>query len=167
MTKIGVLSDTHGLLPEEVYKFLSKCNEIWHAGDIGNYDVIKKLQQTGAIIRAVYGNIDGQDIRNRLPEVDIFNVEKHKVVLLHIGGTPSRYSPQSIHLIKKYSPSILVCGHSHILKVQFDKNHNLLYINPGAAGRNGFHKSITAIRFTANENELKDMEVLDIPRRNG
>ncbi len=164
MIRVGVLSDTHGVLPEQVFEFVKDCDEIWHAGDVGDYEVIRKLNGTGAVVRAVYGNIDGQDIRMRLPEVETFVTEGAKVVLLHIGGTPSRYSPKALSLIKKYKPAIFVCGHSHILKVQFDKKHNLLYINPGAAGRNGFHKSITAIRFVIDNGRAKDMEVLDVER---
>jgi putative phosphoesterase len=164
MIKVGVLSDTHGILPDEVYEFVSGCDEIWHAGDIGNYEVIKKLNRSGALVRAVYGNIDGQDIRSVLPEVETFETCGAKVVLMHIGGTPARYSPLAVKLIKKYSPGIFVCGHSHILKVQYDKKNSLLYINPGAAGRNGFHKSITAIRFVLDNGKAKDMEVLDVKR---
>ncbi len=164
MIKVGVLSDTHGILPKPVLDFLKDCDEIWHAGDVGDYAVIKQLNGTGAVIRAVYGNIDGQDVRSRLPEVETFETEGINVVLMHIGGTPSRYSPKALNLIKKYHPGIFVCGHSHILKVQFDSKHNLLYINPGAAGRNGFHKNITAVRFVIEGGKAKDMEVLDVKR---
>lgn len=164
MIRVGVISDTHGILPDEVEKFLNGCDQIWHAGDIGNYEIIKKLGQIAGEVHAVYGNIDGQDIRIRLPEVETFNAGDLTVLLMHIGGTPSRYSPQASKLIKKYNPDIFVCGHSHILKVKYDNKNNLLYINPGAAGRNGFHKSITAIRFEIHSKELKNMEVLDLPR---
>jgi len=164
MTKIGVLSDTHSVLPESVYNFLKDCDQIWHAGDIGNHKVIEKLSESGSEIHAVFGNIDGQDIRMILPEVETFNVEGLSILLMHIGGTPSRYSPKANSLIKKYRPDIFVCGHSHILKIMYDKKNNLLYINPGAAGRNGFHKKITAVRFEIDNAKIQKMEVLDIDR---
>ena len=164
MTKIGVLSDTHGTLPDEVFDFLVGSDEIWHAGDIGDYSVIEKLQKAGGFVRAVFGNIDGNDIRMIFPEVEIFQVEGANVILMHIGGTPSRYSPQALKLIKKYNPDIFVCGHSHFLKVQFDNKRKLLYLNPGAAGRSGFHNKITAIRFVIENGKAKDMEVLDLDR---
>jgi putative phosphoesterase len=166
MIKIGVVSDTHGILTEEVIAFLKGSDQLWHAGDVGDFEVIKKLENIAPEVHAVFGNIDGQDIRLRLPEVETFMAEDLNVLLLHIGGTPSRYNPKAIKLIKKYKPDIFVCGHSHILKIKYDTKNNLLYINPGAAGRNGFHKSITAVRFEIHGKELKNMEILDIPRSN-
>ena len=162
--KIGLLSDTHSFIDEKVISFLSECDEILHAGDIGNLAVIEQLERI-APVRAVFGNIDGTEIRQRYREKERFSVEDVEIFMIHIGGYPGNYSREAYHEIRTDPPKIFISGHSHILKVMFDKKNNLLHINPGAAGKNGFHKVRTAIRFEIEASEIKDLEVLELPRR--
>ena len=164
MIKIGLLSDTHGFLHPRIPEFFSGCDEIWHAGDIGSAEVIEQLEKL-AVVRAVYGNIDGQALRKDFPETALFTVEGLKVLMLHIGGYPGRYTPKARRLIEKHRPGLFVSGHSHILKVMPDNQYHLLHINPGAAGNSGFHKSITAVRFVIDNDRPADLEVLDIDRK--
>lgn len=161
--KIGILSDTHGYIHPRVIDFFSDVNEIWHAGDIGTMTVAHQLMAI-KLTRAVYGNIDGQDVRLEFPELQIFQVEQVKVLLTHIGGYPGRYDPKARLLIEHERPKLFVCGHSHILKVIYDKKYDLLHINPGSAGKYGIHKSITAVRIIIENSNMRDLEVLDIPR---
>ncbi|MCX6281707.1 MAG: metallophosphoesterase family protein [Bacteroidetes bacterium] len=163
MISIGIISDTHGRLLPKIAAFLAGVDEIWHAGDIGSEEVIFELQKLKPL-RAVYGNIDGTKIRSLCPETLLFEVEKLKVLMTHIGGYPGRYHPQSKKIIELEKPGLFVCGHSHILKVIYDQKHSLLHINPGAAGNYGMHHSITAVRLKIEGKEMKDLEVLDIPR---
>jgi putative phosphoesterase len=162
--KIGLLSDTHGFIDEKIISFLSGCDEIWHAGDIGNIAVSEKLENI-APLRAVFGNIDGTDIRIRFKETECFKAEDVLVLMMHIGGYPGNYSREAYHEIRANSPGLFISGHSHILKVMFDKKKNLLHINPGAAGKSGFHQVRTAVRFKIEASEIKDLEVLELPRR--
>jgi putative phosphoesterase len=164
LKRIGILSDTHGFVHPRVLEFFSGCDEIWHAGDIGTPEVINKLE-TIAVVRAVYGNIDGGSLRKDFPETALFTTEGLKVLMMHIGGYPGRYTPQARRLIEKYRPGLFVSGHSHILKVMPDHRYHLLHINPGAAGNSGFHKSITAIRLSISESRPANLEVLDIDRK--
>ncbi|HPX58825.1 MAG TPA: metallophosphoesterase family protein [Bacteroidales bacterium] len=161
--KIGVLSDTHAYLYPKIIDFFSECDEIWHCGDIGNITVFNQLKEFKTL-RAVYGNIDGSDIRNQCKEIEVFNVEKLKVCMTHIGGYPPRYNTNTLHLLKKHQPDIFLCGHSHILRVMYDEVHQLLYINPGAAGLEGFHKKITFLRFNIFEANISDLEVYEIEK---
>ena len=163
MLHIGILSDTHGFVHPGVLNFFSGADEIWHAGDQGNIAIARQL---GAIkpLRGVYGNIDGQDVRIEYPEIQLFRVENIKVLMLHIGGYPGRYDSKARQLIEQEKPKLFVCGHSHILKVMYDKKYDLLHINPGAAGKYGIHHSITAIRLILDNGNMRDLEVLDIPR---
>jgi putative phosphoesterase len=163
MIRIGILSDTHSYIHPRAGEFFKGCDEIWHAGDIGNVKAASDLQKIKPL-RAVYGNIDGGDLRMLFPRDLIFFSEKVKVVMTHIGGYPGRYEKTARELIEREKPQLFVTGHSHILKVMFDKKHQMLFINPGAAGKYGFHKSITMIRFVVDGNQMKDLEVLDIPR---
>ena len=163
MKRIGILSDTHGCLHPKVIDFFSGMDEIWHAGDIGNIQTALKLSEK-APLRAVYGNIDGHDVRLQFPEFLIFRIEQVKVFMIHIGGYPGRYATGIRQVLDQEKPLLFVCGHSHILKVMFDKNNKLLYINPGAAGKSGLHRSITAVRLIIEDSNLRDLEVLDIPR---
>ncbi len=163
MKKIGILSDTHGSLPEKLESFFKDIDEIWHAGDIGSLEVFNHLASYRTL-RAVYGNIDGQVIRMHLPEYQFFECEGLKVLLMHIGGHPGKYDPKARSLILSERPGLFVCGHSHILKVMFDKNHNLLYVNPGAAGNFGLHRQITMIRCTVEDARISSLEVFDKPR---
>ena len=165
MTKIGLLSDTHGFLFPRIGELLSHCDEIWHAGDIGNSLVISQLSAI-APVRAVYGNIDGQDICRSHPEIQLFTCEKLKVLMIHIGGYPGRYESKVRRLIRDEKPGLLITGHSHILKVIYDDVNSLLHINPGAAGKYGFHKVPTLVRFTINESEIKDLEVVELSKNN-
>ena len=163
MKLIGILSDTHGYVHPRVINFFSGADEIWHAGDLGNIDVAHQL---GGLkpLRAVYGNIDGQDVRIEYPEVQKFMAEQVKVVMTHIGGYPGRYDSRARMLIAEEKPLLFICGHSHILKVIYDKKYELLHINPGAAGKYGIHKSITAVRLIIDGKNMRDLEILDLPR---
>lgn len=163
MLRIGIISDTHGRLLPKVLEFLSATDEVWHAGDIGSEEVVMELQKLKPL-RAVHGNIDGTGVRALCPETLLFRAEKLKVLMTHIGGYPGKYYPQSKNLIEREKPGLFVCGHSHILKVIYDQKYSLLHINPGAAGIYGIHRSVTAIRLKIDGKEMKDLEVLDIPR---
>jgi len=163
MKKIGLLSDTHGYLFPRISTLLENCDEIWHAGDIGSMDVIKKLS-ANATIRAVYGNIDGQDVRAHFTEVQLFQCEEVRVLMIHIGGYPGRYEKKSIQLIRKEKPNLFISGHSHILKVLYDPEFELLHINPGAAGRYGLHQIPTVVRFEIENKEIKNLEVIELNR---
>lgn len=163
MTNIGVISDTHGILDNEVKNFLKECDEIWHAGDIGSPSVIKQLEEL-AVVRAVYGNIDDPTIRHQYPENNIFETAGVKVYITHIGGYPGRYQPRVKKLIHKEKPDIFISGHSHILKVMHDESNHLLHLNPGAAGNAGFHRYITAIRFQITNRRFENLEVFEKSR---
>ncbi|MEI7594179.1 MAG: metallophosphoesterase family protein [Bacteroidota bacterium] len=160
MIKIGLLSDTHNFVLPQAADFFSSCNEIWHAGDIGNYEVIQKLREIKPV-KAVYGNIDGQDIRCEFPEFQCFKAEDITVLMIHIGGYPGKYDKYAYSLIQKYQPTIFISGHSHILKVINDPKNNLLHINPGAAGKYGFQQKKTMIRFNIDKAKISDLEVFD------
>ncbi len=162
MKRIGVLSDTHGYLPKEVYEFFKDVDLIIHAGDIGSEEVLDELQGFKETI-AVYGNIDDFGIVNRTKKVEIIEVEGHKIMITHIGGYPNKYDKGIKELLELHKPNIFIAGHSHILKVMFDPKHSLLHINPGAAGRKGIHKVSTLIRFII-DSEPKDLEVLEFDK---
>jgi putative phosphoesterase len=163
MVRIGILSDTHSLIHPSTYEFFKDCDEIWHAGDIGNFQSAEELRKFKPL-RAVYGNIDGGELRKIFPRDLVFFVEQVKVVMTHIGGYPGHYEKTAIELIRKEKPQLFVTGHSHILKVMFDKKYQLLFINPGAGGKYGLHNSITMVRFIVEGDQMKDLEVLDIPK---
>ncbi len=163
MTKIGLLSDTHGHTDDKLFDFFKDVDEIWHAGDAGDISVIEKLENFKPL-RAVYGNIDGQDIRIRFPEHNRFNIEDVNVWITHIGGYPGRYDRRVKPEIFNNPPQLFISGHSHILKIMYDEKINCLHINPGAYGKSGFHKVRTAVRFTVDKKEFKDMEILEVPR---
>lgn len=163
MKKIGILSDTHGKLGEEIFDFFKDVDEIWHCGDIGTKEVLDKLMAFKPT-RAVYGNIDGQEIRAIVPEHQRFRIEDVDVWITHIGGYPGKYDRRVRDEIRQNPPDLFVCGHSHILKVMNDKKLNLLHINPGAFGISGMHKSRTAVRFVIDGKDFKNLEVLDIPK---
>jgi len=147
-----------------VSDFFRECDEIWHAGDIGNIATADQLSKLKPL-KAVYGNIDGSQLRISFPEHELFYCEEVKVLMIHIGGYPGRYNPKARKLIEDNKPKLFISGHSHILKVMPDKKHKLLHINPGAAGNSGLHKSITMVRFVIDKQEIKDLEVLDIKRK--
>jgi putative phosphoesterase len=158
MRRIGVISDTHGTFDEPLREFLKDVDEIWHAGDIGSLELADQIAAFKPL-KAVYGNIDGGVTRRVLSEFNCFECEGKKVLITHIGGYPRHYSPQAVTRIQQLKPDIFVAGHSHILKVIFDPIYNLLHINPGAAGCYGFHKIRTAIRFTIDGTDIRDMEI--------
>jgi hypothetical protein len=163
MTRIGLLSDTHTYLHPKIFEVFKNCDEIWHAGDIGNLETINQLQKFKPV-KAVYGNIDGQSVRIAFPEVQAFTVEDRKVLMIHIGGYPGRYEKRGMQLIEKEKPDIFISGHSHILKVMYDNKHELLHMNPGAAGKFGLHQKITMMRFTIDKTEIKDLEIIELDR---
>ena len=164
MTKIGLLSDTHAWWDNKYAEYFSSCDEIWHAGDIGSNDLAARLAELKPL-RAVYGNIDGQSLRLEYPEVAHFEVEKVKVMMTHMGGYPGRYNPMIRKELYDTRPNLFIAGHSHILKVAFDKSLNCLYINPGAAGKSGFHRVRTLMRFAIDEGNIKDLEVIELGNR--
>jgi len=164
MKRIGILSDTHGVLIPQVFDFFKDVDEIWHAGDIGNIETAERLEAFKPL-RAVHGNIDDHVVRLQYPEDQFFQVEDIRVYMTHIGGYPGHYLPEIRILLQDKQPELYVCGHSHILKVIYDKKLNLLHINPGAAGTSGFHKHITMVRLTIDGKEIKDLEIFDKERR--
>jgi len=163
--KIGLLSDTHGIISEQFLNFFADCNEIWHAGDIGSEYVVEKLSAI-ATFRAVYGNIDGSEIRSQFKENCRFMCEDVDVWITHIGGYPNKYDRKVATEIKLNPPKLFISGHSHILKVINDKKLQLLHINPGAAGNSGFHKVRTAVRFVIEKQTIRDLEILEVPKKN-
>ncbi len=164
MKRIGLLSDTHGYLDEGVKKHFAACDEIWHAGDIGSVAVSDTLA-AWKTYRAVYGNIDGDKLRVMHPENQLFEVEGVKVFMTHIGGYPGKYVARVRDIILKERPKLYICGHSHILKVMFDKKLNVLHMNPGAAGISGFHQVKTMLRFVLDDGNIKDLEVIELGKR--
>ena len=163
MRRIGVISHPHGTFAGVLCAFLRDVDEIWHAGDIGSIELADKIASFKPL-RAVYGNIDGGDTRYAYQPFAHFRVEDVDVLITHIGGYPRRYSPQALAKIQACRPKIFVAGHSHILRVEYDKVYDLLHINPGAAGCYGFHKVRTALRFTIDGSDIKDMELGEWPR---
>jgi len=159
--KILLLSDTHNHLDEKVFKYAEPCDQIWHAGDIGTVAVTDKLKKIKPLV-AVYGNIDGMDVRKEFPLHQRFKCEGVDVWLTHIGGSPGRYNPEIKNTLAAKPPKLFICGHSHILKVMFDKKYNMLYMNPGSAGNYGLHKVKTLLRFSISRKEIKDLEVIEI-----
>ncbi|MCB0495510.1 MAG: metallophosphoesterase family protein [Cyclobacteriaceae bacterium] len=163
--RIGILSDTHGWLDERILHHFKDCDEIWHAGDVGDVSIIDHLQQLKPTI-GVYGNIDGQETRSVFPETEILLREGLKIYITHIAGTPGRYQNGLMSKLKEEMPKILVCGHSHILKVMPDKKlNNMLYINPGAAGRHGFHKVRTILKLEINNGKIANMQAIELGKR--
>lgn len=161
--KIGLLSDTHGHLDDRFFPFFEKCDELWHAGDIGTTEILDRLRAFKPLV-AVYGNIDGDKLRAECREDEFFEREGARVFMTHIGGYPGRYNTAALQKIKRYTPTIFVCGHSHILKVMYDKTYGLLHINPGAAGVHGWHKVRTAVRFEIADGVPRQMELFELPR---
>lgn len=164
MTRILLLSDTHGYIDDQILKHLQQADEVWHAGDIGNLsvtDAIKELKP----LRGVYGNIDGGDVRTEFPLNNRFNCEQVDVWITHIGGYPPSYNPNIRPEIRENPPQLFICGHSHILKVMPDKKLNLLHMNPGAVGKHGFHKVRTMLRFTIDGKKIDNLEVIEFSKR--
>lgn len=164
MKRIGLLSDTHSHFDNRYIKYFMECDEIWHAGDIGDLAVIDQLKKI-APVRAVYGNIDNHIVRAEYPEHNRFVLEGVDVWMTHIGGKPYVYDYRIREKIRKNPPKLFICGHSHICKVQMDKKLRMLYMNPGAAGIHGFHKVRTMLRFTLDNGNIKDLEVIELGHR--
>ena len=163
MTRIGILSDTHGLLDQRVFEHFKDVDEIWHAGDIGGNEVLQRLREFKPT-RAVYGNMDSGDVRWTLSEFYRFRVEEVKVLMTHIGGYPGHYNPWLIPMFRKEPPDLFVCGHSHILKVQYDNQFKFLTINPGAAGKQGWQPCQTLVRLTIDGEKIDNLEVIELQR---
>lgn len=159
--KIGLLSDTHGYVDARIFQHFKDCDEIWHAGDFGNMQVVKALQDFKPL-RGVYGNIDGQDIRKEFPELEVFTCAGLQVMMTHIGGYPGRYAPGISQKIRSLHPGLFISGHSHILKVMYDKQVGCLHMNPGAAGKQGWHKVRTLLRFSIEDAEVKHLELIEL-----
>ena len=164
MRRIGLLSDTHGYLDDRILTYLSECDEIWHAGDIGNFETALKLSALKPL-RAVSGNIDGTDLRKEFPLRLKFICEEVDVLIVHIGGYPGHYSTDVRKEINSSAPKLFISGHSHILKVIYDSKYKLLHINPGAAGIQGFHQIRTLVRFSIDKEAIKDLEVVELGRK--
>lgn len=163
--RIGLISDTHGFLDPKVFEYFAEVDQIWHAGDVGTASIIEELGAFKPIL-GVYGNIDGQDVRQLFPEDQKFDCEGVRVWMTHIGGKPPRYNPRVRPLINKWLPQLFICGHSHILAVMHDPQRpGILYMNPGAAGRHGFHKERTLLRFTIEAGKTSDLEVIKLGPR--
>ena len=161
MKRIGLLSDTHGYWDERYLKYFEECDEIWHAGDIGSKEVMDRLMAFKPF-RGVYGNIDGQDIRKILPEINRFRLEGADILIKHIGGYPGKYDSQIKKILNISAPTLFISGHSHILKVKYDKEYGMLHINPGAAGKYGSHTVRTIVRFSIEQGNFSDLEVIEL-----
>lgn len=162
--KILLLSDTHSYLDPALEKHAKAADEIWHAGDIGEISLLDELRSWGTV-RAVYGNIDASDVRQEVPEHNIFEVDGLKVWMTHIGGYPPKYRPEIKKELEVIKPGLFICGHSHILKAIPDKQRRLIHLNPGAAGVHGFHKIRTAMRFEIDDASLTKLEVVELGLR--
>lgn len=162
--KILLLSDTHGFLDDQILKFVKQADEVWHAGDIGKIEVTDSLKKIRPL-KAVFGNIDDKKIRAEFPLDLIFEVENMKIWMTHIGGYPGKYYPRIREKMKAIDPDVFICGHSHILKVIYDHKNECLHLNPGAAGKHGFHKVRTMLRFQVDKNKIKEMEVIELAKR--
>ncbi|MBO4307253.1 MAG: metallophosphoesterase family protein [Bacteroidales bacterium] len=161
MKRIGILSDTHGSIPKQVYTFFEECDELWHAGDIGP-NVLDTLRDFKPVV-AVFGNMDNWDMRYILPETQLFVREGLKIIMTHIGGYPGHYEKRLLSLFNEEKPDIFVAGHSHILRVMYDNSYAILHINPGAAGRQGFQKVSTLVRLTL-DGKPKDLEICEFDK---
>jgi putative phosphoesterase len=163
--KVGLLSDTHGFLDHSIFEHFKHCDEVWHAGDIGDEDLFHELEAFKPV-RAVFGNIDNRTLQNNLPEDLWFTLEGLTIWMTHIGGAPPNYNPRVKKILADRIPDIFICGHSHILRIKRDpKFNNMLYLNPGAAGNHGFHHIKTLVRFELKEKEVRNMEVIELGKR--
>lgn len=162
---VGLLSDTHGVFSDEFREFFEPVDVLWHAGDFGgDISFVESLRSFKPLV-GVYGNCDGTDLRREFPEMQLLNVGGLKLLMTHIGGSPGHYYPRAQALIEAHRPDVFICGHSHILKVMRDQQHDLLYINPGAAGLQGWQVVRTALRFSIRDGSLNDLEVFNLERR--
>lgn len=164
MIKILLLSDSHSYIDDRILDYASQADEIWHCGDFGNPEVIEKLEKI-TTLRGVYGNIDGEKVRKIFPEVSRFTIENVEVLMIHIGGYPGKYSPLAKKEIAEKAPKLFISGHSHILKAMYDQKNNLLHLNPGACGKEGWHKTRTMMRFEINGDKIENLEVIELGKR--
>ena len=164
MRKILLISDTHSFLDEKLFKFIDEADEVWHAGDIGNIELTDKLKKLKPL-QAVYGNIDGTEIRKEFKKNLIFNCENVKVYITHICGQPTNYLKEVKDILELEKPKIFICGHSHILKVMYQNKYEVLHLNPGACGNHGFHQIKTALRFVIDDTEIKDLAIIEFGNR--
>lgn len=164
MRKILLISDTHSFLDEKLLKHIAEADEVWHAGDIGNAELTDKLK-TLKPLQAVYGNIDGNELRKEFKKNLVFNCENVKVYLTHICGQPTNYLREVKDILIAEKPKIFICGHSHILKVMYQKQFDVLHLNPGACGNHGFHTIKTALRFVIDDTEIKDLAIIELGNR--
>ncbi|MDE6703068.1 MAG: metallophosphatase family protein [Muribaculaceae bacterium] len=162
MKKIGILSDTHSCWDDRFAIHFKDCDEIWHAGDVGDISVIARLEGVCPVVRAVRGNIDSGQVLRRCPEIESFEIEGVKVWMTHIGGYPGRYAPGVRRMLVEARPQLMVAGHSHILKVQYDKELSLLHVNPGAAGHHGWQRERTLMRLVLDAGNIRDLEVIEL-----
>lgn len=164
MRKILLISDTHSHLDEKLYKYIQEADEVWHAGDIGTVELTDKLKYLKPL-KAVYGNIDDTAVRKEFPKNLIFNCEEVKVYITHICGQPTNYLKEVKEIIKQEKPKLFICGHSHILKIMYQPQYELLHMNPGACGIHGFHQVKTALRFVIDAAEIKDLAIIELGKR--
>ena len=164
MPKILLLSDTHAFLDPRIEKYAEQVDQIWHAGDIGDLEVIDALKSLCPDVRAVHGNIDGNQVRSEIPEHQHFEVEGAKIWMTHIGGYPPKYNTRIKAILQQVKPDLFICGHSHILKVIYDPALKCLHMNPGAAGKHGFHNVQTLIQFKIETGEVKDLKIIELKK---
>ena len=164
MVKIGLLSDTHSHLDPKIFEYFQEVDEIWHAGDIGAIEVTDQLKKFKPL-RAVYGNIDDHILRREFPEFNRFTIENVEVLLTHIGGKPGKYAKPALDALQEKAPKLFICGHSHILLVKMDPKFNMLWMNPGACGINGFHQVKTLLRFQIDGDKIQNLEAIEIGKR--
>ncbi len=164
MKKVLVISDTHSYIDDRIIKYASEADYVIHAGDIGSFDVIRKLKSV-SIVLFVYGNIDGNKIRSESNKFEFFKLNNLKILLTHISGKTPKYNKETLIKIKDHNPDLLIAGHSHILKIQYDKINKLIFLNPGAAGRHGFHLKRTMLRFEIKLNKIENLEIIELGSR--
>lgn len=164
MKKVLVISDTHSYIDDRIIKYASEADYVIHAGDIGSFDVIEKLKSVSEVL-FVYGNIDGNEIRSESNKFEFFKINDLKILLTHISGKTPKYNKETLIKIKEHNPDLLIAGHSHILKIQYDKINKLIFLNPGAAGRHGFHLKRTMLRFEIKLNKIENLEIIELGSR--
>ena len=164
MKKVLVISDTHSYIDDRIIKYASEADYVIHAGDIGTFDVIRKLKSVSRVL-FVYGNIDGNEIRSESNKFEFFELNNLKILLTHISGKTPKYNKETLIKIKEHNPDLLIAGHSHILKIQYDKINKLVFLNPGAAGRHGFHLKRTMLRFEIKLNKIENLEIIELGSR--
>ena len=164
MKKVLVISDTHSYIDDRIIKYASEADYVIHAGDVGSFDVIQKLKSVSKLL-FVYGNIDGNEIRSKSNKFEFFKLNDLKILLTHISGKTPKYNKETLIKIKEHNPDLLIAGHSHILKIQYDKINKLIFLNPGAAGRHGFHLKRTMLRFEIKINKIENLEIIELGSR--